>query len=463
MSMFDRIKVRLGSKNVPTENHLPVETAVVQALISEIWMMVDYVAGSPSQGLGKVVVANPRAAGVNLTPAELLQQVSDTERRLAIGEPPQNYDRAAMQIVRDALNLLIYPASGLTVAYTTMVAGPLRGRAASRFSLAKQAYSNLVLRAFGHRNFQRAILVLAILVTGMAVWESAKVALGKALLQNLDVLRSQQTSLSAEKTRLELSQEKTTATIKKLEEITKQASLPLGSYRLCDRALVLHAMLNNQDLQEFVEQAAKDPGPRLLAYETAEERDVCGRDDILRVNLGIVHQDLTSYSQNWPGMVGSGFAAIRNILHCLRVTCADTVAVPHKPGQDDVEFRVAPVLLVWGNFVLPIIFGLIGSSIFVTLDHYNKIRDSMLHPRDYFLAPVRLALGLVVGACIGLFFSAYGPVTPSPSTPAASALVSSLTLTASGVAFLAGFGVETVFMMLQALINRLFTMPAASK
>lgn len=40
-------------------------------------------------------------------------------------------------------------------------------------------------------------------MTCFAVWESAKVALGKALLQNLQDLRAQQVQLSIEKAKLE--------------------------------------------------------------------------------------------------------------------------------------------------------------------------------------------------------------------------------------------------------------------
>ena len=170
-----------------------------------------------------------------------------------------------------------------------------------------------------------------------------------------------------------------------------------------------------------------------------------------------------SYSQNWPGMVGSVFAATRNLLTCRELSCGDAGPAGLQPGQKDVEFRIAPVLLVWGNLVLPIIFGFIGSALFVTLDHYLKIHDSTLHPRDYFLAPVRLALGLVVGACVGLFSSSYGPVQPVAGTQSASALIGALTLTASGVAFLAGFGVEAVFSLLQSLISRVFSLPAQAK
>jgi hypothetical protein len=432
------------------------EKAHILALINEIWMLVDYIAGSASQALEKVIIASPEQPHVKLTSAELLRIVSSTNMRLLNEGQVQPNDRAFMQIVRDALNVLVSPASGLTVAYTVMVTGPLRRRTASRFTLAEEAYPNLARRGTYHRRLQTLILVLLAIFTGVAVWESAKVALGKALLQNLDMLRSQQEALNAEKLKLDLSLPPPTDAAAKLRALTSAEKVPLSSYSLCDRDRVLVALAKKQnqtDAGNFVEQ-------QFPFYENAEERDICGRDDILRVNLGIVHNELTTYTENWPGMVGGPFSSVRNFLHCGQFSCEDSAIASLTAAQNDVEFRVAPVLLVWGNFILPIIFSFIGSAIFVTLDHYKKIRDSLLQPKNYFLAPVRLALGLVIGACIGLFFSSYGP-GPQTTTaaPSALALISSLTLTASGVAFLAGFGVEAVFSLLESLVTRVFTLP----
>jgi hypothetical protein len=63
-------------------------------------------------------------------------------------------------------------------------------------------------------------------------------------------------------------------------------------------------------------------------------------------------------------------------------------------------------------------------------------------------------LGLVTGSAVGLFFSTYGP--PPSATGTGTDLIGSLTLSAAAVAFLAGFGVEGVFNMLESLVSRLF-------
>ena len=265
-------------------------------------------------------------------------------------------------------------------------------------------------------------------------------------------MRTAQTNLNAEKVRYELSQSVATQKPMLLEALAAKDGVSLTAYRLCDRHLAFGAY--NAIMQV---DGKSQPIP---AYSTPEERDICGRDDVLKANLQIVRSNLKDYRKDWVSVVGGGFLAARNLLQCGHSSCGETVRFTTENANDQ-EFMIAPVLLVEGNFVLPVIFGCIGSAIFVVMEHYAKIRQSLLHPRDFALAPFRLVLGVVVGACIGLFFSSYGPMPQLEGQ--ASTLISSLTLTASGVAFLAGFGVEGVFSTLGTLVSRVFAPPGAAK
>ena len=81
----------------------------------------------------------------------------------------------------------------------------------------------------------------------------------------------------------------------------------------------------------------------------------------------------------------------------------------------------------------------------------QKIRTSRLSPRDRRMTPVQLVLGIVTGACIGLF------LTPSGTGPAGAPLSGGgVALSASALSFLAGFGVEGVFKMLENLLVTVF-------
>ncbi len=131
------------------------------------------------------------------------------------------------------------------------------------------------------------------------------------------------------------------------------------------------------------------------------------------------------------------------------------------PSEDDVELRVASMLEVRANYMLPFIFGVTGSLVYVLLNHYTKLRTSTLSPSDYSVMWLRLILGLVIAACVSLLIGTYaGPGMAAPNAATgfipADRLVPSLGSSASGLAFLAGFGAEAVFTMLQNLVERVF-------
>jgi hypothetical protein len=82
------------------------------------------------------------------------------------------------------------------------------------------------------------------------------------------------------------------------------------------------------------------------------------------------------------------------------------------------------------------------------------MRDSTMMPRDIILAYVQLALGAVIGACVGLFVTSDGNAAPTQG-----GLLGAVHLSASALCFVAGFGVEGVFQALEALVSRVFNIP----
>jgi hypothetical protein len=432
--------------------------AYERSLLAEIRMLLDYVAADPETALAELTIPDP-GGGASLRIGAVLPRLDMAERSVA-GEhagPLAADDAALLLLLRDALVRKTRPASGLTVAYTALVSGNRRGEhSESRASLATEAYPGLVDTAWLQRMIQRLLLVLALLVTAAAAWESAKVALGRSLLQSLDGLRTQQAGIAAEKTKLEAALDKPAGgPVDETRAPTAEAGeLPLTVFSLCNRPYAMAWYEDHRAPPGIVPPDPGDPTMRLKMYVSSAERDVCERDLVLGFGFSIVHHDLDEYRSNWTGMVGSVFQVTGWMMGLATSLIAGQQATdPLQKGADDVEFVVAPMLLVWGNYVLPVIFGLLGSTIYVILDFYSKLRASCLHPRDTWLGPIRLVLGLVTGACVGLFFSASGP-TPGGGAPD---LASSLSLSASGIAFLAGFGVEGVFNMLDGLVHKIFT------
>jgi hypothetical protein len=119
--------------------------------------------------------------------------------------------------------------------------------------------------------------------------------------------------------------------------------------------------------------------------------------------------------------------------------------------QEDVQ-SITLVLSAYASYVLPVLFGLVGTIASFLRDISNRITGSILSPRDETLAIIRLILGAIAGLAVGLFF------TPSTTAAQISAGAGVLTLSASGIAFLAGYGADGFFRLMDALITRLFSL-----
>jgi hypothetical protein len=85
-------------------------------------------------------------------------------------------------------------------------------------------------------------------------------------------------------------------------------------------------------------------------------------------------------------------------------------------------------------------------------DISNRITGSILSPRDETLAIIRIILGAIAGLAVGLFF------TPASVAAQISSGAGVLTLSASGIAFLAGYGADGFFRMIDAMIARIFSL-----
>jgi hypothetical protein len=110
-----------------------------------------------------------------------------------------------------------------------------------------------------------------------------------------------------------------------------------------------------------------------------------------------------------------------------------------------------------GSAVLPVLYGFVGAAAAVVRTLSSRMRSSLLSPRDMQLAVQQLVLGAVIGACVSLFFG-------GPATDANSSLFGPVALSSSALSFVAGYGVESVFQALEAVIRRIFNIaPPASE
>jgi LytS/YehU family sensor histidine kinase len=126
----------------------------------------------------------------------------------------------------------------------------------------------------------------------------------------------------------------------------------------------------------------------------------------------------------------------------------------HPTLYDDApEQSVTWVLTLFGTYVLPAMFGLLGTMAAVVRAVLAKVRDSLLGPRDLSLSLLGLVIGPLAGLAVGLFY------TPSATAAQGTAgLAGTVTLTVSGLGFLAGYGADAFFKFLDALLVRVFAL-----
>jgi hypothetical protein len=127
-----------------------------------------------------------------------------------------------------------------------------------------------------------------------------------------------------------------------------------------------------------------------------------------------------------------------------------------KGTQEDVQ-SITLVLSAYASYVLPVLFGLVGTIASFLRDISNRITANILSPRDETLAIIRIILGAIAGLAVGLFF------TPNSLAAQISSGAGVLTLSASGIAFLAGYGADGFFRMIDGMITRVFSLDQNQK
>ena len=337
--------------------------------------------------------------------------------------------------VKDALNRAAQPANGASIAFTILVAGGEADLVAgdftsdgwndppSRMSLATLAFPGLVAPA---RRFQRRV---AAIILAMSAWllftcaMSWNIAAGHALLTQLDNLARVRTDIMAKIGAADMDEERQGAGSPGAAAPRVAAS---NIRPFCER----HRTAAPHGVEQFDSIAA------LRACEPLDENVEAHR---------VAYSNLADWLKMW--------SFVKWAPHFLcGGPCLATGSDEAPLTQNATDEQWASILnQVLGGAVLPMCYGLLGAAAAIVRELWRKMHDSLLSPRDITLALGQLALGAVIGACIGLF------VTPSgagdqPTPP----LTGSVTLSASALSFIAGFGVEGVFLALEGFIKRVF-------
>ena len=133
-----------------------------------------------------------------------------------------------------------------------------------------------------------------------------------------------------------------------------------------------------------------------------------------------------------------------------------TVVIPSYIALNDSE----QILRLISEFVLPMLYGLLGASAYVIRDLINSIRLVTFSKASMINYNLRLIMGPLVGIAVGLFLGAsVSDLTGDASIAAGAAIPSSTGVTGAGslgkagLAFLAGYSVEVLFSALDSLVG----------
>ena len=452
--------------------------------LSEVHLLMDFISGRADKSLADLkdvctrdIEGRPLAA---IEPQQVIEEVCK------ISYPPEgglaaNAQQAAfMLMVKDKLNYLAQPARGLTVAFTSMFAGisleypePSSWRqpkAKPDFYSARQAYPNLEAEARRFRRFYDRLPIWAVSLVAIIAFTNWDISVTSAVVKQITDADGEFSSLfSAGRNWYPTSNgcqpykhdlwkaghvgERTTPS--QTGAASKQQPVSGAEGKAVDG--------NLSGAQ--AEPAAGDP------HDFAcEERKTALR------HRSVAHDNLRSLVfERWL-IRPVAFSA-----HLFAIPTPAKPAVAPNGGEDVDEETIIPavdgkatapgdaaslhpreiqlstsesftlaVLSGLNTIVVPTAFGWLGTLAGLMRSITGKVRDSVLAPRDYQIARVAIFLGMSAGLAVGLFF------TPSDGNVAnAKELGSTITVSAAGLSFLAGFGSEAFFTFLDGLLVRL--------
>ncbi len=444
------------------ETQLGFEELIFLQELNEVYLLLDFISGRPDKHLSALdgMVLDPKDGTTKLSASNVIERVSALRYPPAPPEAQKAQDAAFLLMLKDCLNCVAYPARGLTIAYTIMFTesqvswlGRLADRVTSRLpgarsraaedakpnrvQLAQRAFPGLIASAASFREVKNGLAWLALVITVLSATFLWQVTYGAQLAARFDEAKRIESDATA-KIYAELDRERTSdAAFRQPGDLTGFCNLP--------------AVFRAHPVASGPAPAAASTAAStaVLADEmTSTTRQLCDDYAYRHAVLAVTIDDVSSYSKSWIFRVSGWLLPLHSL--CPAEGCA-AGRLAHDGRQEDAQ-SVAAVLAMMTNYMLPILFGLVGTMAALVRGIQDKVTESILAPRDKTLSLIRLPLGMMAGVCVGLFFN---PTAMAAQTGGA---IASFTLSASSVAFLAGYGAEGFFRMLDTLITRVFSL-----
>ncbi len=382
------------------------DDAVFEHDLNEVQLLLDHVSGQTDKSLEGLRIAEDADPAKQIGTRAIMERIAGIRYPAGGGRPnPNPADAAFLLVVKDQLNGLASPARGLTIAYTALFVGanqehpglvawlrglfhrPAAGGANQATSLARQVYPGLATHA---RLFRWSFAFLVVL--GLPLWLSLTAVTYWDAALGRSLLQ-----------RFDHIDQQRSALVQASPELAHPdtcAGTPKQEQRLACAKLVV------------LEQATKDARTDLYAFRKCDDRS----------------------AKAWLHVMRWGFTPCRAGV-----------------GTEEVEHMVSDVLSVYSAYILPMMFGLLGTIIAAIRKIQDQVGKSELHPRDFLLTALLVPMGAVAAVAVGLFFSPSGA-----GLAGAEKLSGNLSLTAGGIGFLAGYGSPAFFSLMDDLLKQVF-------
>lgn len=415
------------------------QSFVLSRDLSEVYLLLDNLSADPNTTIAALSSQQQPPAGFDKDKdwidavCQIRWPPPDSARKRA--------EEASLLIrVKDYLNRLAKPASGMTIAFTLMVtqkegdgppppelrrAGPDKDETHWRSSLAEIAFPDLRARADTVRMWLKRINVFVVVWLVLTCFMSWYVAIGNLALGEFASARDRLIAAQIVVNDAEAGRTRAPAVSGGEKTDTPAAAPPPSSTAIL--TVKTGPELGYCERWRSLRPLRTRAGQVLPRYESADQLQACRELLESRKHVQLAEKRLRRWLGPWGFVLGIG------------------------QGPGYAAATAAHLAGLMGTAVLPVFYGLLGAAAAVLRSLSQKIKTSTLSPRDLSLSLQQLALGAVVGACIGLF------IVGGDET-----LIGPVTLSGSAISFVAGFGVEAVFQALEALISRIFNIAPAA-
>jgi hypothetical protein len=382
--------------------------------LDEVFLLLDFISGRPEKQLSTLTVPNP-SGDVDLKAQEVVKQLASIRYPVPPGRgaAERAADASFLLLAKDRLAALAFPARGLTIAYAAL-------------------FSRTEERAKEPPFWQR--------------WFSGPTP--KPASHTPDGSRS---SLAQSAFPGLSRQARTFSLVYNLLVWLTLLWLLLTTLAYWDVAM-------GRSVMQRIDVIHKD---RVALYQASADLavpDACAKPAAQQVIGCQRHADLAAAETE-------AMKDLKDFRDCSGWLCNQALHVMHwgfilcgvHDDTVDKEQSVASLLSVFSNFVLPMMFGVLGTFVAAIRLVQLNVRDSTLSPRDLSSTILSLPLGMVAGVAVGLFYSpSTGSMTGGGNAAA------NLTMTTSGLGFLAGYGSQTFFDMLDGLKKNAFASNGAA-